>query len=153
MLCDAFVEVRELLKKLVKNFLNALFVVFLVLRLCQQFVLVLEKDLIEKSVMCPFDLLVSTTGVTRLEILDLLPLSLTEVFVADLRVEVNQVAHFAFKLLLLGFNLFNYRAFLGLVVVSVGLLFAFRVFVFFKVSYTITALGVTSEIKSWRALV
>jgi len=103
--------------------------------------------------MCPFNLLVSTTGVTRLEILDLLPLSLTEVFVADLRVEVNQVAHFAFKLLLLGFNLLNYRAFLGLVVVSVGLLFAFRVFVFFKVSYTITALGVTSEIKSWRALV
>ena len=86
MLCDAFVEVRELLKKFVKNFLNALFVVFLVLRLCQQFVLVLEKDLIEKSVMCPFDLLVSTTGVTRLEILDLLPLSLTEVFVADLSV-------------------------------------------------------------------
>ena len=86
MLCDAFVEVRELLKKFVKNSLNALFVVFLVLRLCQQFVLVLEKDLIEKSVMCPFDLLVSTTGVTRLEILDLLPLSLTEVFVADLSV-------------------------------------------------------------------
>ena len=86
MLCDAFVEVRELLKKLVKNFLNALFVVFLVLRLCQQFVLVLEKDLIEKSVMCPFDLLINTTGVTRLEILDLLPLSLTEVFVADLSV-------------------------------------------------------------------
>ena len=75
MLCDAFVEVRELLKKFVKNSLNALFVVFLVLRLCQQFVLVLEKDLIEKSVMCPFDLFVSTTGVTRLEILDLLPLS------------------------------------------------------------------------------
>jgi len=46
MLCDAFVEVRELLKKLVKNFPNALFVVFLVLRLGQQFVLVLEKDLI-----------------------------------------------------------------------------------------------------------
>ena len=66
---------------------------------------------------------------------------------------MNQVAHFAFKLLLLGFNFLNYRAFLGLVVVSVGLLFAFRVFVFFKVSYTITALGVTSEIKSWRALV
>jgi len=86
MLCDALVEVRELLEKLVKNFFNALLIIFLILGLCQQFVLVLEKDLVEKSIVCPFDLLVCTTGVARLEILDPLHLSLVEVFVADLSV-------------------------------------------------------------------